>query len=377
MLESVPSYAVAAGVAALFNPCSLLFLPVWLAMVAARASDISTPGASRWSAAAAPALTGGYAASFSVALLVPGGPTAAAGALAYVSAGTGMLVVLLASFLIAGGRVPLLQAASPVGGVRIRLVGLAVAGAVTGLASLAPQLPELLTRMESELGSGAGAAAVEIAAYLLGLLAGFGLLCAAASWLGGAAGRRWPASGTVLDTAQGYLLLLAGLGTAYYAFFAVRDAAGTEVEDRLIDAAHGVHGALTDALQAVPVWLIPAAYVALTGWLLLRKRPEGGDGGESPRGAAAVASRSAAAVASRSAAAGPAQASAARARRRPMPETDEGETAPPVQASGWPEADEHRPRHFNPRALRRAPDVAAKPGRGASRRSPGAAKPRR
>lgn len=361
MLESVPSYAVAAGVAALFNPCSLLFLPVWLAMVAARASDISTSAALRWSAAAALVLTGGYAVSFSVALLVPGGPAAAAGALAYVSAGTGMLMVLLASFLIAGGRVPLLQAGSPTGGSRIRLVGLAVAGAVTGLASLAPQLPELLTRMEGELGYGAGAAAAETAAYLLGLLAGFGLLCAAAAWLGSAAGRRWAASGTVLDKAQGYLLLLAGLGTAYYAFFAVRDAAGTKVEDRLIDAAHGVHGALTDVLQAVPVWLLPAAYLALTGWLLLRKPRESSNGGESPRGTAAVP------VPAASAAARPTPASTGRPRRRPLLRQDGGEAAPREQSPGL-EADEHRPRHFNPKALRRARDVPSRPGPAASHR---------
>ena len=371
MLESVPSYAVAAGVAALFNPCSLLLLPVWLSMVAARASGISTSAASRWSSAAALVLTGGYAASFSVALLVPGGPAAAAGALAYVSAGTGMLMVLLASFLIAGGRVPLLQAASPGGGSRIRLAGLAVAGAVTGLASLAPQLPELLAGMAGELGPGAGAAAAEIAAYLLGLLAGFGLLCAAASWLGGAAGRRWPASGTVLDKAQGYLLLLAGLGTAYYAFFAVRDAAGTKVEDRLIDAAHGVHGSLTDVLQAIPVWLIPVAYAAMTGWILLRKPRPSGDGGESRRGMAAVP------VPAGSPAATPTPVSTGRSRRRPLPKQDGGEAAQREQTAGLPEAAEHRPRHFNPKALRHARAVPAGPGRAASRRSLGAAKPRR
>jgi len=371
MLESVPSYAVAAGVAALFNPCSLLFLPVWLAMVAARASGISTPAASRWSAAAALVLTGGYAVSFSAALLVPGGPAASAGALAYVSAGTGMLMVLLASFLIAGGRVPLLQAPSPVGGSLIRLTGLAVAGAVTGLASLAPQLPELLARMEGELGPGAGAAAVEIAAYLLGLLAGFGLLCAAASWLGGVAGRRWAASGIVLDKAQGYLLLLAGLGTAYYAFFAVRDAAGTKVEDQLIDAAHGVHGALTDVLQTIPVWLIPVAYVALTGWLLLRKPRPSSDGRESPR------DTSAAPVPVASPAAKPLRASEVRPRRRPRPSQDGGEPAFREKMAGALEADEHRPRHFNPKALRRAPDLPARPGRAVSLRSLRAAKPRR
>ncbi|MGM0929477.1 MAG: hypothetical protein ACQEXN_07195 [Actinomycetota bacterium] len=371
MLESVPSYAVAAGVAALFNPCSLLFLPAWLVMVAARASDISTPAASRWSAAAALVLTGGYAASFSVALLVPGGPAAVAGALAYVSAGTGMLVVLLASFLIAGGRVPLLQAASPVGGSRIRLAGLAVAGAVTGLASLAPQLPELLAGMEGELSPGAGAAAVEIAAYLLGLLAGFGLLCAAAAWLGGAAGRRWPASGTVLDRSQGYLLLLAGLGTAYYAFFAVRDAAGTKVEDRLIDAAHGVHGSLTDVLQAIPVWLIPAAYVALTGWLLLRKPRQTEDDRESPRGTAAVP------VPAASSAARPAPASTGRSGRRPLPKQDGGDAAQREQTAGLLEAGVHRPRHFNPKALRRARDVPARPGLNPGHRSLRSAKPRR
>ncbi|MET1156337.1 hypothetical protein [Arthrobacter sp.] len=371
MLESVPSYAVAAGVAALFNPCSLLFLPVWLSMVAARASVIPTSPASRWSAAAALVLTGGYAASFSVALLVPGGPAASAGALAYVSAGTGMLVVLLASFLIAGGRVPLLQAASPVGGSLIRLTGLAVAGGVTGLASLAPQLPELLARMEGELGPGAGAAAVEIAAYLLGLLAGFGLLCAAASWLGGAAGRRWPASGIVLDKAQGYLLLLAGLGTAYYAFFAVRDAAGTKAEDRLIDAAHGVHGALTDVLQAIPVWLIPVAYIALTGWLLLRKPRPGSDGRESPRGTAAVP------VPVASSAPRPAPASTGRSHSLPLPQQEGGQPAFRRKMAGAPEADEHRPRHFNPKALRSARDLRASPRRALSLRSLRAVKPRR
>ena len=36
----------------------------------------------------------------------------------------------------------------------------------------------------------------------------------------------------------------------------------TKVEDRLIDAAHGVHGSLTDVLQAIPVWLIPVAYAS-------------------------------------------------------------------------------------------------------------------
>ncbi|TJY71299.1 hypothetical protein E4J89_03265 [Arthrobacter sp. CAU 1506] len=373
MFESVPSYALAAGVAALFNPCSLLFLPVWLAMVAARASDPTTSGGTRWSAAAALALTGGYAASFTLALLVPGGPADAAGALAYVSAGTGMLVVLLASFLVAGGRVPLLQAASPVGGSRIRLTGLAVAGAVTGLASLAPQLPELLARMEGERGTGAGAAGVEIAAYLLGLLAGFGLLCAAASWLGGAAGRRWPATGFMLDKAQGYLLLLAGLGTAYYAFFAVRDAAGTQVEDRLIDAAHGVHGALTDALQTIPVWLIPAAYLALTGWLLLRKpQPRDGQRGSLRGPAAAAAVESIAA----SPAATPRTVSTGGS-RQPLPSQDGGETGLREQPAGPLVAGEHRPRHFNPRALRRAPDVPAKRGRPAGHRSLRAAKPRR
>jgi hypothetical protein len=340
-------------------------------MVGARASGMSTSAAARWSAAAALVLTGGYAASFSVALLATRGSAAAAGALAYVSAGTGMLIVLLASFLIAGGRVPLLQAASPVGGSRIRLSGLAVAGAVTGLASLAPQLPELLARVEGELGTGPGAAAAEIAAYLLGLLAGFGLLCAAASWLGGVAGRRWPASETVLDKAQGYLLLLAGLGAAYYAFFAVRDAAGTKVEDRLIDAAHGVHGSLTDVLQAIPVWLIPAAYIALTCWLLLRKpRPRGAEPASS-RGTAAVPVTSASSVAR------PGPEPTVNPRRRPLPKQDGGEAALREQTAGLLEADEHRPRHFNPKALRRARDVPARPGQVASHRSGRAAKPRR
>jgi cytochrome c biogenesis protein CcdA len=370
MLESVPSYGLAAGVAALFNPCSLLFLPVWLAMVAARASCTPTSVGLRWSAAAALALTGGYTVSFSVALVATGGQASAAAALAYVSAGTGMLIVLLASFLVAGGRVPLLQAASPHGGISIRLGGLVVAGAVTGLASLAPQLPELLAEVEGELGTGVGAAGVEIAAYLLGLLAGFGLLCAAASWLGGAAGRRWPASGTVVDKAQGYLLLLAGLGTAYYAFFAARDAAGSKVEDRLIDAAHGVHGLLIDALEAFPVWLIPAAYAVLTGWLLLRKpRPRSEEESSTGTAAAAVAAASSAAV--------PVPESSVRPRRRPLPQQDGGGAVLREPKTGPLETEGHRPRHFNPKALRRARDVQARPGRGASHRFLRAVKPRR
>lgn len=389
MLESVSSYALAAGVAALFNPCSLLLLPAWLLMVAVSSWD-STAAAVRRSVVTALVLTGGYTTSFSVALLAAGDPATNAGTLAYISAGTGMLLVLLASFLVAGGRVRLLQAAEAGGGSFVRLGAMAVAGAVVGLASLAPQLPELLAAAGEQ--GGAEAPAAGMAAYLLGLLAGFGLLCAAACSVGAAAGRRWPEAWTLLERAQGYLLLLAGLGTAYYAFFAVRSAEGHEVEDRLIDAAHGVHGLLTDVLHAVPAWLVPTAYLALIGWLLLRRRrpgPQEPDSGHEraatpapavapaapPAQAPALAAQPARAVAP---AAPPAPAvSRAGSRRRPPPQQDGGVAPGPRERSaGVPDAAEHRPRHYNPKALRRARIPASRPGRFNGRRLLRAVKPR-
>jgi cytochrome c biogenesis protein CcdA len=350
-------------------------------MVAVSSWHSTAAAAVRRSIVTALVLTGGYTTSFSVALLAAGDPATNAGALAYISAGTGMLLVLLASFLVAGGRVRLLQAAAAGGGSFVRLGAMAVAGAVVGLASLAPQLPELLAAAGEQ--GGAEAPVAGMAAYLLGLLAGFGLLCAAGSSVGAAAGRRWPEAWTLLERAQGYLLLLAGLGTAYYAFFAVRSAEGHEVEDRLIDAAHGVHGLLTDVLHAVPAWLVPTAYLALIGWLLLRRRrtgPQDPDSGHERAATPAPAVAPAAPPAQAPApAAQPAPAvSRAGSRRRPPPQQDGGVAPGPRERSaGVPDAAEHRPRHYNPKALRRARIPASRPGRFNGRRLLRAVKPRR
>jgi cytochrome c biogenesis protein CcdA len=256
--------AVAAGLVAAVNPCGFALLPVYLTLLIIGDDAPSRTVAVRRALVATAAMTLGFVAVFGLVGLVI---SPVAGLLyrylPWFTVGFGLLLMLLAGWLITGRPLPSFGL-RPTRGRQVRRSAgsMVVFGAAYALASLSCTIAPFLAIVASTFRAGSVLAGVGLfVAYAagMGLLVGFAALAVALARP--AAVTRLRRFGPAMSRLAGVILLAGGGYVAYYGWYELRG----NVDDPIIAAAQGLQRALVDAVEAPgAVWIAVVFTVVLT-----------------------------------------------------------------------------------------------------------------
>lgn len=287
--------ALAAGLVAAINPCGFALLPVYLTLLVLGDDSPARAVAVRRALGATAAMTVGFVAVFGVVGLVI---SPVAGALyrflPWFTVAFGLLLVLLAAWLVAGRHLPSFGL-RPVRGPRVRrsAASMALFGAAYASASLSCTIAPFLAIVASSFRAGSVLAGVGL---FVAYAAGMGLLVGAAA-LAVALAR--PATltglrrfGPALSRTGGVVLFVAGGYVAYYGWYELSGG----VDDPLIAAAQRLQLALVRTVEAAgTAWIAVGFGLLLIGALTTRavrarrtgrtaRRPDGqpGEAGSGP-----------------------------------------------------------------------------------------------
>jgi cytochrome c biogenesis protein CcdA len=259
--------AVAAGLVAAINPCGFALLPVYLTLLIVGDDSPSRATAVRRALGATAAMTAGFVAVFGVVGLVIS-PVASL-LFRYVpwfTVGFGLLLMLLAGWLIAGRALPL-PGLGPARGPKVRRSAGAMVlfGCAYALASLSCTIAPFLAIVASSFRAGSVLTGVGLfVAYAvgMGLLVGVAALAVALARPG--AVTRLRRFGPALSRLAGVVLLLAGGYVAYYGWYELR---GT-VDDPIIDGAQSLQRLLVQTVERPGAVWIAVLFALLVGGAL-------------------------------------------------------------------------------------------------------------
>ncbi|GIJ50533.1 cytochrome C biogenesis protein CcdA [Virgisporangium aliadipatigenens] len=255
--------ALAAGLVAAINPCGFALLPVYLTLLVVGDDSPGRALAVRRALAATAAMTAGFVAVFGVMGLVI---SPVAGLLyrylPWFTVAFGVLLVLLAGWLIAGRALPSFGLRPTRGPALRRSAGsMVLFGAAYALASLSCTIAPFLAIVASSFRAGSVLTGVGLfVAYAagMGLLVGVAALAVATARPGAVA--RLRGFGPAISRLAGAVLLLAGGYVAYYGWYELRG----DIDDPVVDAAQSVQRLLVDAVERPG-----AAWIAVLFGLLL------------------------------------------------------------------------------------------------------------
>lgn len=256
--------AVAAGLVAAINPCGFALLPVYLTLLILGDDSPSRALAVRRALGATAAMTAGFVAVFgTVGLVISPVADLLYRYLPWFTVGFGLLLVLLAGWLIAGRTLPSFGL-RPARGPKVhRSAGsMVLFGAAYALASLSCTIAPFLAIVVSSFRAGsivAGAGLFVAYAVGMGLLVGAAALAVALARP--TAVTRLRRFGPALSRLAGVVLLAAGGYVAYYGWYERRG----NVDDPIIAAAQSLQRSLVQAVEGSgAVWI-----AVLFGLLLL------------------------------------------------------------------------------------------------------------
>ncbi|GAA1539101.1 cytochrome c biogenesis CcdA family protein [Dactylosporangium maewongense] len=262
--------ALAAGLVAAINPCGFALLPVYLTLLVLGDDSPGRVVAVRRALGATAAMTAGFVAVFGVVGLVIS-PVAGAlyRVLPWFTVGFGLLLVLLAGWLLAGRHLPSFGL-RPVRGPRVRRSAgsMTLFGAAYASASLSCTIAPFLAIVASSFRAGSVLAGVGLfVAYAagMGLLVGVAALAVALARPTALTGLR--RFGPALSRIGGAVLLVAGGYVAYYGWHELSGA----VDDPVIAAAQQLQQALVRAVETPgTAWIAALFGLLLTGVLTAR-----------------------------------------------------------------------------------------------------------
>ena len=266
--------ALAAGLVAAINPCGFALLPVYLTLLVVGDDSPGRWVAVRRALAATGAMTAGFVAVFgAVGLVISPVAGALYRVLPWFTVGFGLVLVLLAGWLIVGRQLPSFGL-RPVRGPRVRRSAgsMVLFGAAYASASLSCTIAPFLAIVVSSFRAGSvlGGAGLFVAyAAGMGLLVGVAALAVAlarpAARPTALTGLR--RSGPVLSGIGGVVLLVAGGYVAYYGWYELTGA----VDDPIIAAAQELQQALVRLVEMPGVVGIAVLFgLLLTGALAAR-----------------------------------------------------------------------------------------------------------
>lgn len=263
--------ALAAGLLAAVNPCGFALLPAYLSVLVLGEGPAPAGGpvgpVGRALALTA-AMTAGFVAVFGTFGLLAG-PVADAVAqrLPWVSVLIGAALVTAGGWLLAGRQLPALTPRPATGpAVRARFGSMALFGAGYAIASLGCTIGPFLAVVVAGFRAGSPAAGVGLfVTYALGMGLAVGAAALAVALARASLIRRTRRAAPLLGRLAGLLLVLTGGYVAWYGWYEVRLFAGGDADDRVVDGAGRVQGALSDGLARLGPWGVAAVAAALIG----------------------------------------------------------------------------------------------------------------
>jgi cytochrome c biogenesis protein CcdA len=254
--------AMAAGLVAALNPCGFALLPVYLTLLIVGDDSPARAVAVRRALGATAAMTAGFVAVFGVvgSLISP----VAGLVYRYVpwfTVGFGLLLVVLAGWLIAGRTLPSFGLRPARGPKVSRSAGsMVLFGVAYALASLSCTVAPFLAIVASSFRAGSVLTGVGLfVAYAagMGLLVGVAALAVALARPG--AVTRLRRFGPALSRLAGVVLLIGGGYVAYYGWYELRG----DVDDPVVAAAQSLQRLLVRAVEQPGAAWIAALFAAL------------------------------------------------------------------------------------------------------------------
>lgn len=267
------SFALGAGLVAALNPCGFAFLPGYLGLVIAASRDTSRPVALARAAAATVVMATGFLTVFGIfGLAVSPLIASARKYLPFATVVIGVALLALGAWLLAGREFPLLLPGTAGGTPTARLGSMYGYGVGYAMASLSCTIAPFLAVISTTFRQGSASAGVlAFIAYAAGMSITVGVAALAVALMGASATsalrRVLPHVGRI----AGVIVLLTGLYVSYYGYYEIRlYFAGADADDPVIAAAGAVQSWLADRVDALGVWPLLGAIVALAavalGW---------------------------------------------------------------------------------------------------------------
>jgi cytochrome c biogenesis protein CcdA len=270
--------ALTAGMLSAVNPCGFAMLPAYLSVLVAGGDAGGRAGAVRRALACTAALTIGYVAVFGAFGLAF---APAAGwiqpRLPWLTAGLGLLLMVLGGWLLAGRQLPMPGLGLRAPRLRRSLPAMVLFGMAYAVASLTCTIAPFLAIVVSSLRAGSTAEGVALfVAYAAGMGLVVGVTALAVAVLRDSLVGRLRRAGAWVPRLSGVVLVLAGGYVAYYGWYELRIAEDLRAAagDPVIGAAAGLQQRIAGTVDDLGPLVLAAALLALVllGWAAGRLR---------------------------------------------------------------------------------------------------------
>jgi cytochrome c biogenesis protein CcdA len=273
-------FALAAGLVAALNPCGFAMLPGYLGLViTGGGEDRSRPAAVARAATATVAMSAGFVTVFGIFGVVISPLIASAQRyLPFATVVIGVLLIVLAVWLLAGKEIAVMMPKLSGGAPTARLGSMYVYGVVYAVASLSCTVAPFIAVITASFKQGSALMGVlAFVTYAAGMAITVGVAAMAVALAGastaGPLRRLLPHIGCI----AGAVVLLTGLYVTYYGYYEIRlffTDAGPD--DPIMEAAGVVQGWLVRQVYTLGAWPLLGAIVALIvvalGWRVLARR---------------------------------------------------------------------------------------------------------
>lgn len=272
------SFALGAGLVAALNPCGFAFLPGYLGLVIAGSRDTPRPAALVRAGAATVTMSAGFLTVFGIfGLAVSPLIASAQKYLPFATVVIGVLLLAMGVWLLSGRDIAVLLPAAG-GTPTARLASMYGYGVGYAVASLSCTIAPFLAVISTTFQQGSALAGVlAFVAYAAGMSITVGVAALAVALAGSSATSALRRVLPYVGRIAGVIVLLTGLYVTYYGYYEIRlYFAGAEADDPVIHAAGAVQSWLADRVDALGVWPLLGAIVALAavalGWRALARR---------------------------------------------------------------------------------------------------------
>lgn len=269
MIDSATlSFALGAGLVAALNPCGFAFLPGYLGLVIAGSRDTSRPAALARAGAATVTMSAGFLTVFGIfGLAVSPLIASAQRYLPFATVVIGVLLLAMGAWLLSGRDIAVLLPAAG-GTPTARLASMYGYGVGYAVASLSCTIAPFLAVISTTFQQGSALAGVlAFVAYAAGMSITVGVAALAVALAGSSATSALRRVLPYVGRIAGVIVLVTGLYVTYYGYYEIRlyfsGGSSAEADDPVIHAAGAVQSWLADRVDALGVWPLLGAALAL------------------------------------------------------------------------------------------------------------------
>ncbi|KAA1246034.1 cytochrome c biogenesis protein CcdA, partial [Mycobacterium simiae] len=267
------SFALGAGLVAALNPCGFAFLPGYLGLVIAGSHGTSRPVALIRAGAATAGMSLGFLTVFGIfGLLISPVIASAQKYLPFATVVIGVLLVALASWMLAGKEFSVILPQRSGGAPTRRLASMYGYGVGYAVASLSCTIAPFLAVISTTFKQGSVLSGVlAFLAYAVGMTITVGVAALAVALAGSSATTAFRRVLPFVGRIVGAVVLLTGLYVMYYGYYEIRlYFAAAEPHDPVIQTAGAVQDWLIRLVDGLSAWSLVGASAALVavgvGW---------------------------------------------------------------------------------------------------------------